>query len=72
MALSNSSGNTIYLSVFGGKITRKVKDANTPGAVERTNKKGNIVHEVLYDNLSGTLTGLSSGKEITARKFILS
>ena len=68
MGLENSQGNVIYLSIFNGKITRRVKEG-TPGSVERKTKTDKIVHELVYDKLSGTLANIEFrdgdyGKEI--------
>jgi len=68
MALTNSNSNYIYLSVFNGKITRRVAEG-TPGAIERENKNGKQVFELTYDNLSGRLLNIEFrdgdyGKEI--------
>jgi hypothetical protein len=68
MGLTNSQSNFTFLSVFNGKLTRKVKEG-TEGAVSRENKKGDTVWELTYDNLSGMLIGVEFrdgdyGKEI--------
>jgi hypothetical protein len=57
MALENSQHGQIYLSVFSGKLTRRVP-ADTEGSVSRENKNGKVVHELTYDKLSGILTGI--------------
>ena len=57
MALENSQGTVIYLSINAGKITRRVKEG-TPGAVERKTKTDKIVHELVYDKLTGTLSNI--------------
>jgi hypothetical protein len=44
----------VYLSVLGGKITKRVPEG-TQDAIARTNKMGVIVHEMHYDFVEGIL-----------------
>jgi hypothetical protein len=48
-----------YLTIFEGKFAIRV-EANTPGAVSRTNKLGKVVHEIFFDQFSGLLVGIST------------
>lgn len=57
MSLNNTGAGVIYLGVYAGKITRKVA-AGTPDAVKRTNKLGNDVWELTYNNLTGKLVNI--------------
>ena len=60
MGLSNhTGGNTTYLTIINGKITRKVSE-NTPGAVPRTNKQNNVVYELHYEGLSGKIKSIDT------------
>lgn len=60
MGLGNhSGGNTTYLTIINGKITRKVSEG-TPNAVPRTNKQGNVVYELHYDSLSGMIKSIDT------------
>src|SRR6056300_1446875 len=66
MALgSNSSSNTTWLSIFGGKIAQRIKedeynrlkDENVSGyqVIERENKKGDTVYEKHFDFVEGRI-----------------
>ena len=46
-----------FVTIFGGKFSEKA-DANTPGAVARTNKLGKIVHEIYHDSFTGKLQSI--------------
>jgi hypothetical protein len=60
MGLGNhSGGNTTYLTIINGQITRKVTEG-TPGAVPRTNKQNNVVYELHYDSLSGMIKSIET------------
>ncbi len=54
---TRSGGNTVYLKLMDGKLVKKCKSADETGAVKRTNKNKVDVWEIIYDNLSGTLSG---------------
>lgn len=56
-------GNNIYLSVMDGKLVQKVKEG-TEGAISRTNKNNEVVHELKYTGLKGFITNIaiSDGK----------
>ena len=63
--------HVVYLSIFDGKLAQKV-DADTLGAIQRTNKKGNEVFEVFHDYVCGHLVSCAirkneaiNAKEIT-------
>jgi hypothetical protein len=49
----------IYLAVADGKIIRRVKEPSATSK-QRTNKDGKVVHEELYDYVSGTITDIST------------
>lgn len=57
MGLENKASGT-YLTIMGGKFCKRVPEG-TPGAIERTNKLGKVVHEVFYDQFTGTLVGVN-------------
>ena len=55
MGLTNESqGGGNWLSVIAGEISKKVPQG-TEGAKERTNKNGEVVYELKYNALEGTL-----------------
>ena len=55
MGLTNESqGSGNWLTITYGEICKTVS-SGTPGAVERTNKNGKVVHELKYNALEGTL-----------------
>lgn len=51
--------NVIYLSIADGKIVRRMKEP-TVISKQRTTKDGKVVHEELYDYVSGTITDIST------------
>jgi hypothetical protein len=59
MALKNNEeqGNKIFLKVVGGKIAQKVSEG-TLGAVARTNKNGEVVHEQYYNAIEGWIESI--------------
>jgi len=57
MGLENKQRGT-YLTIMGGKFCQRV-EAGKEGAVERINKVGKVVHEVFYDQFTGTLVNIS-------------
>jgi hypothetical protein len=68
MGLQSTTGSTVYLSIQGGKIARRVTEA-TQYSKERQLESGKIIHEELYDSLEGLMTGLTTrdgqfGKEL--------
>lgn len=46
-----------FVTVFGGKFSEKA-EANTPGAVARTNKLGKVVYEKYHDSFTGKLQSI--------------
>ena len=46
--------NVTYYDIITGNIIKRV-EANTEGAVERINAKGNKVHELIYGSLTGII-----------------
>lgn len=53
MGLDNrASGN--YITILGGKLCQRVPEG-TEGAITRTNKIGNVVHEKFYTSFTGRL-----------------
>ena len=60
MAFNNNtrSARTTYFSVAEGKVRVRLKEA-TEGSVARQNKKGEIVHEFVYDEFTGRITSIS-------------
>ncbi len=58
MALENrTEGN--FITILGGKFCQRVQ-AGTPGAKERVNKVGKLVHEKFYDSFTGKLVGIKT------------
>lgn len=47
----------VYFNIIDGKFCIRVPEG-TQGASSRTNKVGNVVHEVYHDNFTGLLTGI--------------
>jgi len=58
MGLENNS-NAKFLSIGDGKITKRVKEP-TEKSVTRTTKEGKIVHEEIYDAISGLLVDIKT------------
>ena len=60
MAFNNNtrSARTTYFSVAEGKVRVRLKEA-TEGSVARQNKKGEIVHEFVYDEFTGRITAIA-------------
>lgn len=56
MAFSDREGGK-YFTILGGKFCIRVS-SDTPGAVERKNKIGNIVHEIFKDSFEGKLINI--------------
>lgn len=56
-----TGGNTRYLNIMDGKLVERVAEG-TPGAVARTNKIGNVVHELKGDFVSGKLIGVVANR----------
>jgi hypothetical protein len=48
-----------YITILNGKFCQRVSK-ETPGAIERVNKKGNTVYEKFYDNFTGKLVGIKT------------
>jgi len=53
----NQDYNKIFYNIVNGKIVNKVKE-DTPNAVKRENKKGDIVYELVWDSLDGIIAKL--------------
>jgi hypothetical protein len=58
MGLDNRTGGN-YITILQGKFCQRVTK-ETPGAIERTNKIGNIVFEKFYDNFTGKLVDIKT------------
>lgn len=58
MGLGTNAARPKYLSIFNGKIIQKVFN-DTPGAINRTNKQGVEVYELIFDYVEGLLTGIT-------------
>ena len=52
-----TNNNAVFLSIGDGKITKRVKEP-TGSSVQRTTKQGKIVHEELFDRVSGMITDI--------------
>ena len=69
MGLNSTSNSVTYLSVQNGKVAKRVQEP-TPASKARTvESTGKIVHEELYDSITGKLAGISTrdgnfGKEL--------
>ena len=59
MGLENREGGK-YISIFNGKFTQRVQEG-TPGAIERVNKNGKVVHEKFYDSFTAKLVNIKIG-----------
>jgi hypothetical protein len=58
MGLENNA-NALFLSIGDGKITKRVKQ-RTEKSVTRTTKEGKIIHEEIYDAISGIITDIKT------------
>jgi len=67
MALENSN-KAVYLSIGDGKITKRVKQPTTT-SVTRQTKEGKIIHEEVYDAVSGHITDIRVQDHPTYGKF---
>ena len=47
-----------YITILGGRFCQRVPEG-TPGAVQRTNKLGNVVYEKFYDSFTGKLKSIN-------------
>ncbi|MCK5017873.1 MAG: hypothetical protein KAS32_12490 [Candidatus Peribacteraceae bacterium] len=56
MGLETKTGGN-YITILGGKFCQRVQEG-TEGAVTRTNKIGNVVHEKFYDSFTGKLIAI--------------
>ena len=69
MGLNSTSNSVTYLSVQNGKVAKRVQEP-TPASKSRTvESTGKIVHEELYDSITGKMAGISTrdgnfGKEL--------
>lgn len=54
---TTEGGKKAFMSIINGKWAEKA-EAGTEGAVERKNKKEEIVHELLYNDVSGIITSM--------------
>jgi len=58
MGLETRQGGN-YITILGGKFCQRVPEG-TEGAVTRTNKIGNVVHEKFYDSFTGKLKDIKT------------
>ena len=58
MGLEQKTGGN-YITILQGKFCQRVPEG-TEGAVTRTNKLGNVVHEKFYDNFTGKLVDIKT------------
>ena len=56
MGLETRTGGN-YITILGGKLCQRVPEG-TEGAVTRTNKIGNVVHQKFYDSFTGKLVDI--------------
>lgn len=59
-----------YININQGMVTLKCK-ADTPGAIARTNKNGDVVHELVYTDLTGYLTDLTIREGDYGKEWVL-
>ena len=59
MGLTSASANTVYLTVQGGKIARRVAEPTATSKTRQIESTGKVVNEELYDSLEGHLKGVS-------------
>lgn len=62
------NNNAIYLSIGDGKITKRVKQ-QTDISQSRTLKNGNVIHEEIYDGVSGIITSIKTHEHPSFGKF---
>jgi hypothetical protein len=67
MALEKNN-NAVYLSIGDGKITKRVKQP-TGISQSRTLKNGNVIHEEIYDGVSGIITAIKTHDHPSFGKF---
>ena|SRR6185312_1220638 len=67
MALEKNN-NAVHLSIGDGKITKRVKQ-QTDISQSRTLKNGNVIHEEIYDGVSGIITGIKTHEHPSFGKF---
>lgn len=60
----------VYLNIVGGKFAEQVK-SDTPGAIERKNKKEKIVYEILNDRTSGYIKEMKVEKTDYGKALII-
>lgn len=70
LGLTNHNNNIKYLNIFEGTFRLKVP-AGTENAVERVNKNGETVHELVYRNVAGYIKNLYIKKTDFGRRFNL-
>lgn len=58
MGLENNN-SALFLSIGDGKITKRVKQ-QTEKSITRTTKEGKVVHEEIYDAISGVITDIKT------------
>lgn len=71
MGLNKHDKGAVYLYPVGGKLAIKHKTA-TSTTVTRTNKKGETVHEELFDSIDGVITGLATEKSDYGNQLVIS
>lgn len=57
-----------FLSIGDGKITKRVKQP-TEDSVERKTKEGKVIHEEIYDGVSGVITDIKTHEHPSYGKF---
>ena len=56
MGLETRTGGK-YITILGGKLCQRVPEG-TEGAIQRTNKLGNVVYEKFYDSFTAKLVDI--------------
>lgn len=59
MGLQSTGAGTVYLSIQGGKIARRVAEPTATSKSRQIESTGKVVNEELYDSLEGHLSGVS-------------
>ena len=59
MGLQSTGAGTVYLSIQGGKIARRVAEPTATSKSRQIESTGRVVNEELYDSLEGHLSGVS-------------
>ena len=59
MGLEKRQEGGKFITILGGKLCIRVPEG-TPGAIQRTNKIGNVVNELFYESFTGKLVDIKT------------